>query len=866
MVRIMEEAMQPFEREHIEAVRKAAPECTLLLQKDGTLPLAAPCRVALYGSGARKTIKGGTGSGDVNVRHFVTIEEGLKKAGFEITSGKWLDAYDALLAGKRGEFVEQVKREAEELGMNPVMYGMGKAMPEPEYELALDAEGDTAVYALARISGEGSDRSKAAGDISLSQTEIRDILALNAKYEKFVLVLNVGGMVDLEPVKNVKNILLLGQLGTPTGDVLADLLLGKSYPSGKLAMTWAPIEKYASTQGFGDMDDTPYGEGIYVGYRYFDTVREKPDFPFGYGLSYTEFEMAVKETAADAEKVTLTVEVRNIGTSAGKEVVQVYYSAPSGKLDKPYQELAAFGKTKELQPGESGEVTVSFRTADMASYDTELAAYILEAGEYVIRVGNSSADTEPCCKVAVDETVVIRKVKNICQGYDRKDFIPETEADAASGTSDTASGTAAAVAGTLAAASGTSAADMPVYQVRGNEMPREIASYDEMPRELAGSPCTWDDVKTGKKTIDEFVGSLDVRQLAYLSIGLFEDNAGMGSVIGAASQSVAGAAGETCQRLKDLGVPSLVMADGPAGLRLCTQYKVVDGKAKGMDNPFAGFLEFLEPEQLQQMAALAPKPSEEELAAPMCYAYCTAIPIGTALAQSFSEEVCRRCGDIVGDEMERFGIHLWLAPAMNIQRSPLCGRNFEYYSEDPLVSGLIAAAVTEGVQAHKGCGVTVKHFALNNQETNRMVSNSIASERAIREIYLRGFEICVRKAGPHAVMSSYNLINGEHACNSKDILTYVLRNEWGYQGTVMTDWYAAGSMMTGASQRVNKHPVGSPAGCIHAGNDIVMPGMQADLDDILDALSNEKHAYPITKAELQVTARRVLEMVLKLAS
>lgn len=848
MVRITEETIQPFEKEHIGTVRKAAPECTLLLQKDGKLPLSAPCRAALYGSGARKTIKGGTGSGDVNVRHFVTIEEGLEKAGFEITSKKWLDDYDALLVSKRAEFVEQVKQEAKQIGINPVMYGMGKAMPEPEYAFPLDADGEMAVYVLARISGEGADRSTAAGDISLSQTEIRDILALNEKFDKFVLVLNVGGMVDLEPVKNVKNILLLGQLGTPTGDVLADLLLGKSYPSGKLAMTWAPIEKYASTKGFGDMDDTPYTEGIYVGYRYFDTVHEKPDFPFGYGLSYTEFEMTVKGTAADAEKIAITAEVKNTGAFAGKEVVQAYYCAPSGKLDKPCQELAAFGKTKELQPGESGEVTLSFDTADMASYDTELAAYILEAGEYIIRVGNSSANTVPCCKVVLDETVVVKKVKNICPGCSLEDFVPKAGADAVS-----------------AGVKEEKADDVPVCRIPAGDLPQEIVVYDEMPQELAGSACTWDDVKNGIKTMDEFVGSLDEKQLAYLSIGLFEDNAGMGSVVGAASQSVAGAAGETSQRLKDLGVPTLVMADGPAGLRLCTQYKVVNGKVKGMDNSLAGFIEFMEPEQLQQMAAMAQKPSEEELAAPMHYTYCIAIPIGTALAQSFSEEVCRKCGDIVGDEMEKFGIHLWLAPAMNIQRSPLCGRNFEYYSEDPLVSGLMAAAVTEGVQAHKGCGVTIKHFALNNQETNRMVSNSIASERAIREIYLRGFEICVRKAKPHAVMSSYNLVNDEHACNSKDIQTYVLRNEWGYQGVVMTDWYAASNMMTSASQRENRHPTGSPAGCIHAGNDIVMPGMQADLDDIMDALSGKEHIYPVTKAELQVTAKRVLETVLKLA-
>lgn len=840
MVRITDETMQPFEKEHIDTVRKAAPECTLFLKKDGTLPLDAPCQMALYGSGARKTIKGGTGSGDVNVRHFVTIEEGLQNAGFVITTKKWLDDYDALLAGRRAEFVEQLKEEARQCGLNPVMYCMGKVMPEPEYEFGLDAGGEMAVYVLARISGEGADRTMVAGDISMSETEIRDILALNTKYDKFVLVLNVGGMVDLEPVKEVKNILLLGQLGTPTGDVLADLLLGKSYPSGKLAMTWAPIGKYASTKGFGDMDDTLYTEGIYVGYRYFDTVHEKPDFPFGFGLSYTDFEISVKDTAVEAGKITVMAEVRNTGTFAGKETVQVYYSAPEGRLDKPYQELAAFCKTEELRPGEIACVTLCFDTADMVSYDTELAAYLLEAGEYVIRVGNSSADTVPCCKVVLDETAVIKKVKNICPGCSFKDFVP----------------------GKIA--KGVSVADIPAYPIYAKDMVQELVVYDEMPQELAGNACTWEDVKSGRRTIDDFVGSLDEKQLAYLSIGLFEDHAGMGSIVGAAAQSVAGAAGESSQRLQDLGVPSLVMADGPAGLRLCTKYKVVDGKAKGVDTPLAGFTDFLDSEQLRQMAAMAPRPSVEELAAPINYTYCTAIPVGTALAQSFSEEVCRMCGDIVGDEMERFGIHLWLAPAMNIQRSPLCGRNFEYYSEDPLVSGLLAAAVTESVQSHKGCGVTVKHFALNNQETNRTASNSIASERAIREIYLKGFEICVRKAQPHTLMSSYNLVNGEHTCNSRDILTYVLRNEWGFQGMVMTDWYAAGGTMLGVSKGESKHPAGSSAGCIHAGNDLVMPGMQADLDDMMDALSNPEHVYPITKAQLQVTAKRVLETVLKL--
>ena len=249
----------------------------------------------------------------------------------------------------------------------------------------------------------------------------------------------------------------------------------------------------------------------------------------------------------------------------------------------------------------------------------------------------------------------------------------------------------------------------------------------------------------------------------------------------------------------------------------------------------------------------------------MNYVYCSAIPIGTALAQSWNEEVCKKCGDIVGTEMEMFGVNLWLAPAMNIQRSPLCGRNFEYLSEDPLISGIMAAAITEGVQIHKGCGTTVKHFACNNQETNRMVSNSVVSERALREIYLKGFEICVKKSQPQAIMSSYNLINGEHTCNSKDLLNYVLRDEWGYQGIVMTDWYATENVMVDEKGRNNKHTVGVASGCVKAGNDITMPGSSANINQILKALEDTTDEYSITKTELQITAKRVLEAILKLS-
>lgn len=846
MVRITDESKQAFEQEHIDKVREIAAECTLFLKKDDTFPLAKPCSVALYGSGARKTIKGGTGSGDVNVRHFVTIEEGFEKAGFTIISKPWMDAYDALLENAHTMFVQQVRKEAKELGVNPVMYGMGKAMPEPEYEFPLDMSGDVAVYVLSRNSGEGADRESVAGDINLSETEIRDISLLNSSYEKFVLVLNVGGMVNLAPVADVKNILLLSQLGTPTGDVLADILLGKSYPSGKLAMTWAQIEDYASTEGFGDMDDTVYRDGIYVGYRYFDSFGKAPTYPFGYGLSYTDFSIELKEFEADEEKVTITAAVKNIGKYAGKEVVQVYYSAPAGKLNQPYQELAAFEKTDELKPGETQNITISFDSRAMASYDTTEAVYKMEKGTYTIRLGNSSRNSKICGVVELDKDAVISKLKNICPVEALEEIMPEgccytyeTEEEEKD--------------------------NAVKCRILAEKIQLEEVVYENEPKELDNTgACNWQEVVKGTKTLDDFVGSLSEEQLAYLCIGMHDDNGGMGSIIGASAATVAGAAGETTHKLEDLFVPPLVMADGPAGLRLCTQYKVVDGKVKGLDNSLANFMEFMEPEQLQQMAAAMPQPSAEELQAPVNYTYCIAIPIGTALAQSWNRSVGIKCGDIVGKEMEQFGIHLWLAPAMNIQRSPLCGRDFEYYSEDPLISGVMAAAVTKGVQKHEGCGTTIKHFACNNQETNRMFSNSIVSERALREIYLKAFEVCVKETMPYSVMSSYNLINGEHACNSKDILTYVLRNEWGFQGIVMTDWYAAGNMMAAGSGRQNKHGAGSPSGCIKAGNDIIMPGMPEDKTDILNALNNTECAYPITKVELQVTARRVLGMILLL--
>ena len=846
-LRIEAPEVQAFEKEHIAAARELAPECMVLLENDGTLPLKGAGKLALYGSGARNTIKGGTGSGDVNVRHFVTVEEGLKNAGFEITTKGWLDAYDQVREDAKKAFFGGLRKEAEAAGVTGermMFYAMGKACPEPEYELALEGEGETAVYVLARNSGEGADRTPAAGDINLTETEIRDILALNEKYDKFVLVLNVGGMIDLKPVKAVKTVLILGQLGSATGDALADVLLGKAYPSGKLTMTWAPIGDYASTEGFGDPNDTYYKEGIYVGYRYFDTIGYVPTYPFGYGMGYTTFNVEPKEMTADASKVSVTATVTNTGSAAGKEVVQAYYSAPAGKLDKPYQELAGYVKTGELAPGESQDVTVTFDTESMASYCTGCASYVMEEGTYYVRVGNCSRNTHIAGAIALDESKAVEKVKNICGESGFEDLKP--------------AGTPITYAGEE-----EEKANAKVIAIKASDLTVKEVSYQEVPAEIpAGPSVKWEEVISGAKSMDEFVAGLSDEQLAYLCIGAYKESDDFMEVIGNASKGVAGAAGETTRKLEELGTPALVMADGPAGLRLAQSYKVVDGAAKALSSSLAGdFMAMLTPEEIQAMAAKAPQPSEEEKAAPVYYQYCVAIPIGTGIAQSWNDELAKKCGDLVGEEMEMFGTHLWLAPAMNIYRSPLCGRNFEYYSEDPHLSGCIAAGITDGVQVHEGCATTIKHYACNNQETNRYFSNSNVGERALREIYLKGFEICIRKSQPHFIMTSYNLINGEHACSTKDIQTFTLRDEWGFKGVVMTDWLVTGGM----GPKGDKWPCASCAGNVKAGNDITMPGIPSDKADIMKALTDPTHPYALTRAELQLSAKRVLDMIRKLA-
>ena len=804
--------MNQYEIEHNQIVRELGAECTVLLKTDGAFPLDKPCKLALYGSGARRTVKGGTGSGEVNSRYFVTAEEGLEAAGFTITTKSWLDAYGQLWPEAKKRFLRKLKRSALKRGTLAILSDMGAVMPEPDYELPLDGDGEAAVYVLARISGEGSDRKPVPGDIRLTETEIRDILALNRKYERFMLVLNVGGVVDLSPVMEVRNILLLSQLGVETGSILADILLGKANPSGKLTTTWSAWGDYPAVGSFGEKDDTRYNEGIYVGYRYFDSLGKKPLFPFGFGLGYTDFALKAGELTEAAGTITVGICVKNTGSRPGKEVAQLYVSQPRGKLDKPYQTLAAFVKTETLQPGAEQCAVLRFDLRDLASYDEARASWILEPGDYVLRLGRSSADTEPIAKLRLDGEAVVKKVKNCFGKPDFKDWKPESK------TVETGE-------------------ELPVLPVSASVLQTETADY-ELPHE-----------------IDPITEGLTDEELCLMNIGAFKQK-GSKSVIGNAANAVAGAAGETCSALLRKGVPPLVMADGPAGLRLSRRYTKDETGVHGLDGGMPESVMELMPAPAAFVMKRMDK-KQKPVAGEVFEQYCTAIPIGTALAQSWNLEFARQCGDIVGDEMERFGVHLWLAPALNLHRDIRCGRNFEYFSEDPLLSGKFAAAVTQGVQRHPGRGTTVKHFAANNQETNRYSSNSQISERALRELYLRGFEIAIRESQPKALMTSYNLINGVHSSERRDLIEDVLRAEFGFEGIVMTDWII-GSMYFGK----HKYPAPNAARIAAAGNDLVMPGGQGDLKAMLKGLKEGL----VTRSRLQINATRVLRLAKQLTN
>ncbi len=783
-------------RKHIILSREAAKEGMVLLKNERqVLPLPRGSRVALFGKATFDYVKGGGGSGDVTVSYTRNLYEGFlaKKGHVEI--------FEELASFYR-ENVKQQYAAGKEPGMTV----------EPEIPAELlkraGAFADTAVISICRFSGEGWDRKSVYdrkgkednlaiagqdgkketkeelfedGDFYLTHAERAMVEAVKNCFDKVIVVMNVGGMVDTDWFVNddkIQSVLMAWQGGIEGGLAAAELLIGEGNPSGKLTDTLAKrLEDYPSTYNFHESDDyVEYTDDIYVGYRYFETVpgaAERVNYPFGFGLSYTKFSLSMPVVEKRGHHLRVTVDVCNIGETAGKEVVQVYYSAPQGKLGKPARELAAFRKTRLLQPGETQTIVLRFRINDMASYDdlgkVAKSAYVLEKGEYRFYIGTSVRDTvEDDYVMVLDEDVITEqlspkmaptqlKKRLLADGqYEELPLGEPVDTDAS----------------VFPAKLPPEEADGVSPVVRRRDSFRLWGCPDNRPKLI--------DVAEGRMTLEEFVTKLPDEQLAVLLGG--QPNTGVANTFGYGN-------------LPEYGVPNIMTADGPAGVRFH----------------------------------------------PNCGVCTTAWPCATMLACTWNPELVEQVGAAGGAEAKENNIGVWLTPAVNIHRSPLCGRNFEYYSEDPFLTGKMAGAMVKGIQGNH-VAATVKHFALNNKETNRRESDSRASERAIREIYLKGFEIIVKEAEPWSIMSSYNIINGRRASENREMLEDILRGEWGFDGMVTTDWWTCGEHYKE----------------VKAGNDMKMAlGFP---ERLLEAM--EKGA--LTRDEMEICAKRVLGLILKI--
>lgn len=743
------------EREHRSLARAAAAEGIVLLKNDGVLPLK-PGRIALYGPGSRMTVKGGSGSGDVRERHSVTIEEGLLNAGFSFPTTLWMDRFEEKYNADAEAWRQDVNRKIK--GYGPVrtmqMFDIIHENPMPFPACTpvlpdeLTSETDTAVYVLSRQAGEGKDRRVEKGDYLFSDIETESLKLLSAHYKKLILVLNCGSVMDLSVLDETRidAVFFYGQGGMEGGNALADLFTGKANPSAKLTDTWAfHYEDYPSSDTFsyrsGNLENEEYTEGIYVGYRWFEKQNIIPRYPFGSGLSYTEFSTDV----SDITDHGATVSVANTGTCSGKEVVQLYIAKPEGTVDHEKRSLAAFAKTKLLAPGETETLMISYDLENIAVYDEERKLFYLEKGVYTLFCGK-----EVCGSFMLDEEHVF---------------------------------------------------------------PIQCAKRQERRTEK---------VKALLETLS------DSEKIKLVTGGGYALKA---------YNNVMGAAGRTCTKLLKKGIPNIVLADGPAGLNVNQSVVIMkDGSPRypdGLPEDWRwGWLRHME-------RFVKAKPGKGR----PVYRYMTAWPSETVLAQSWNTDLLQKTGQAIGKEMLETGVSVWLAPGLNIHRNPLCGRNFEYYSEDPLVSGKMAAAITLGVQSCGGVGVAIKHFCCNNQEDHRDHVSANLSLRALREIYLRGFQIVIKEGRPWTVMSSYNRINGTYVCNNRDLLTGILREEWGFDGAVMSDWNATDKC--------------SHAEAVNAGNDLLMPGSTAVEKSLLRSLKDGT----LDRKALEVSAGRVLELI-----
>ena len=794
--------------------KKAAVDgMVLLVNREGTLPLN-PGPVCLFGVGAVRTIRGGTGSGDpfnggltgggdanvdLSPRYHIQLLPAMQRAGFTVLNEKQLQAI--------GERYDEGLRNMKERVMATFSLPE-EALSERQLE-AWRASTDTAICVISRNSGEGNDR-RVEDDYNLSCVEKDNLALLRRLFPRLVLLLNVGGPVCVRDLRSADAdaILLIGQAGQECGEAAAEVLTGKHSPSGKLSATWAErYEDYPSASTYlTDRDTSLYNEGVYVGYRYFPTFAKQPGFAFGYGLSYTQFEIKCLGAEMNNNLLRVEVQVINSGSRPGREVVQLYVTAPSTELDMPAMELRGFEKTRLLAPNEGETLALEVPLRELASYSEKEGAYLLSRGCYIVRIGNSSDALTAVAAISIGETVKtvlvdhvmpLRQELRVMEGLRGEDHADEA-ASLPILTPD---------AEILCEDRRSRFADGRVTTYTADRSYRSALPYEDVVY-TDGRSASYEELRAGKVSAEEFIAQLSEEELSTFVCGSgwgVEDDSN--PIIGANSESVPGAAGETTHTLTEkYGIPSIVLADGPGGVRIAQHFE-----ATNVDT------------------------GEKQTV----YHYCIAWPIGTHLAQSFDRELVREVGEGMNADLRAMNIEILLGPGVNIHRNPLCGRNFEYFSEDPLLAGEMAAAVTLGIQKDDTAAACVKHYALNNQETNRHANNSVASERAIREIYLEPFRRSVVKGRAMSFMTSYNLVNGVPTADDYDLCTNLARGEWGFEGLIMTDWNGGSS---------------TPSKSMHAGNDLITPG---GFEKSIEILTHMKKVEPEFEPNGQVKKYRI---------
>ncbi len=772
--------------------RKSAAEGCVLLKNDGILPLNAENMISVFGRCQVDTFFVGYGSGgDVHPPQKVSVLDGFRACDGISVNEEVSAVYEEWCHRK-----ENIADPGKEWGKWPYFY---PEMPVEEAFVANAAKKTkTAVLIIGRAAGEERENYLGEGSYFLTEEEKRLISLVTGVFEHTILVLNCGNIIDMSWTKdyNFSAIVMMWLGGMEAGNGLADILCGKETPSGKLADTIAvDYEAYPTADNFGGKDFNNYEEDIYVGYRYFETfAKEKIMYSFGYGLSYTTFATCLVSLAAAVDYMKFTVRVTNTGARSGKEVVQLFMEAPQGTLGREKKSLLAFQKTEELKPGESTELVFTVSFEQMAAFDDTgktgyKNAYVLESGKYSYFFGvsgdNGTMEFIDAGSCEVKQMRVFRQLKEVCPVQEEFERIVPVCQDGKM------------ILGKEKVPQGT--VDMKNRIL--STLPKELSAH-------GNSELHFSKVKTGEASVEDFVARLTDEELEALTRG----EGGMDRPLGVGGN--AGIYGGVLPSLREKGVPVIVTADGPAGLRIKR--------------------------------------------------YTSLMPCGTALACTWNVDLVEHLFEKIADELERFDVDVILSPGLNIHRNPLCGRNFEYFSEDPYVSGKMAAAAVRGIQS-KGRAACPKHFACNNQEVNRQRNDSRVSGRALREIYFRGFEICVKESHPKNIMTSYNLVNGVWSHYNYDLAQTVLREEWGYDGVVITDWW----MQKSASREFPN--LRDNAYRVRACVDVLMPGSEfggpyGEKEYVSDGtlLETLGKTDGITRAELQKAAVNVLKFALQL--